>query len=131
MKQFTAAALVQAAYSVDVKSKLNLTQTQTTAPELGEKCCASVASLTHSGAPIKPTKAWVCDKLRNSFEQKWGECEHYTTVTFEEKGVYTQDATFDSSYTDNYNINGSDTKIDHIRTWFKYFCGGVEHTSNA
>lgn len=139
MKQFTAAALIQAATASHVQMKVhdakNLAQVPDELPALKESCCTPVLDLTSENKFVPPTKEWICDKLKNSFFSKWDKCVETTTTGFEEIGTFTEDITYGDSYNHHYDINGSAdsgqrNKIDHITTWFNYFCGGVESPTN-
>jgi hypothetical protein len=91
------------------------------------KCGNSMASFP---SIKKPTADWVCGKLRTSFEDQWAQCEEFTSKTIPNMGMFpTDDKTFFDSYTSNFKIDGSESKVEHIRTWFKYFCPSDDQTT--
>ena len=135
MKQLSAATLVQlaASTSIQMKVKDNNTLAQVPSdiaanlPPLGDHCATPVSSLLSTSEPVPPTEKWVCEVLRNSFEEKWAQCVDFSTTKMEELGVYENSKTYGDTYNHHYDMVGADAqtqmkKIDHIRLWFAYFC---------
>lgn len=88
-------------------------------PKLKDKCCTPLDQI-----PVtKPTQAWVCGKLQDTYNQLWGECNNFVTTEMDALKISEYDTTFHDSYTKEYKIEAKQT---HIQKWFTYYCPAVE-----